>query len=158
VEPHPDFARSDLPREADLGAIRLTPLAPEVAEEDFEVVTASADVLRGVFGDDWPLGLTLDENRIDMGWHAREFTARRSFAWVVRAPDWTYLGCAYLYPEIGRRGAARIVTWVRDMPDRDVVARTVNAAFAEWIAAYLPATVDVTWIVSPAGSATGRGG
>ena len=59
MEPHPDFADTELPREARLPSFLLTPLAPAVAEEDFEAVTSSALVLKGVFGDDWPEGLTL---------------------------------------------------------------------------------------------------
>lgn len=147
MEPHPDFADVDLPREAVLPGFRLTPLAPEVAEEDFEVVTASMDVLRGVFGDDWPVGLTLEANRVDMGWHEREFTARRSFAWVVRSPDGAYLGCAYLYPAIGSRGAARVVTWIRDMPDRDLISAAFDPLFDTWLAAQVPVAVTLarTW-------------
>lgn len=147
--PHPDFAESSLPRTADLPGFRLTPLGPDVAEEDFEAVVASTDVLKGCFGDTWPEGLTLVDNRIDMGWHEREFTARRSFAWVVRGPEGGYLGCAYLYPAIGGRGTAEVVTWVRAMEGREAVAARFNAAFAEWLAPHIPETVRLSWRSSP---------
>ena len=149
MEPHPDFANTTFPREAELLGFRLTPLAPEVTVEDFEAVTASANVLRGLFGDDWPIGLTLEENRVDMGWHDREFTALRSFAWVIRTPDGAYLGCAYIYPSIGRRGMAQVITWIRDMPDRDRIAGEFDNQFALWTASYMPASVSLSWTRSP---------
>ncbi|MDJ1009262.1 MAG: hypothetical protein QNJ13_15710 [Paracoccaceae bacterium] len=149
MDPHPDFAETALPRSAQLPSFRLTPLGPEVAEEDYEAVMSSADVLRGVFGDDWPLGLTLADNRVDMGWHDREFTACRSFAWVVRSPGGEYLGCAYVYPAIGARGAADVVTWVRDVADRAEVMRAFNTEFADWLAPFVPAGVALTWRSSP---------
>lgn len=150
MDPHPDFAETTLPREADLPGFRLTPLGPSVAEEDYEAAMASVADVSGVFGDPWPEGLTLEENRIDMGWHEREFTARRSFAWVVRSPDGTYLGCAYIYPELGRRGAADVIVWLRTMAGRDQmigdVVRVLRAFFAE----HVPDSVVLTWRTSPA--------
>lgn len=149
MEPHPDFADTELPREARLPSFLLTPLAPAVAEEDFEAVTSSLLVLKGVFGDDWPEGLTLEANRIDMGWHEREFTAKRSFAWVFRDHAEAYLGCAYIYPAIARRGSAQVITWVRDLTDRLGVIERFNGEFAEWIAPNMPKGVTLSWTSSP---------
>lgn len=145
MDPHPDFTDTTLPREADVGPFRLGPLGPAQAEEDFEVVTTSEAVLVGVFGSDWPKGLTLDENRVDMGWHDREFTAKRSFAWIVRDAEGAYLGCAYLYPDIGSTGRGQVVTWIRDMPERLEVLAAFNAVFADWLGPFLPEGYAVTW-------------
>jgi hypothetical protein len=145
MEPHPDFAQTALPREADLGAFRLTPLSIAQVDEDFAAVTASAHVLRGVFGGDWPIGLTLEDNLIDMGWHEREFTARRSFAWIVRDAEGTYLGCAYLYPGIGARGKGQVVTWMCDTPDRLARLSAFNARFREWLFPFLPDGYHTVW-------------
>lgn len=138
MDPHPDFTTSRPPRSAVLGAFHLTPLDPSVVEEDFAVVTASRAVLQGLFGDDWPVGLTLAENAIDLAWHEREFTSGRSFAWVIRDGQGVYLGCAYVYPDIGARGAGKVVTWMRDGPDRMAMLTPFNGAFMDWIDPYLP--------------------
>lgn len=145
MEPHPDFIDTTLPRQATLGAYQLGPLGPAQAEEDFAVVTASEQVLTGVFGNPWPIGLTLDENRIDMGWHDREFTARRSFAWIIRDTQNAYLGCAYLYPAIGATGHGQVVTWIRDCPDRLSQLAKFNTVFQTWLAPYLPEGYETQW-------------
>jgi hypothetical protein len=98
-----------------------------------------------VFGDDWPKGLTRDDNLIDMGWHEREFTARRSFAWIVRNPEGTYLGCAYLYPAIGERGRGEVVTWLCDTPDRPASLQAFNALFWDWLTPFLPQGYALGW-------------
>jgi len=145
MKPHPDFEDVDLPRFAELPGFRLTPLSPEAVEEDYQAVVSSAGVLTGLFGSDWPLGLTLEDNRIDLAWHDREFTARRSFAWIVRDADGSYLGCAYIYPEIGMRGRAEIVTWIRDRPDRHVLGAALQGQLNAWFDAVLPAGLSLRW-------------
>lgn len=149
MDPHPDFADCELPRQAALQGFRLTPLGPGVVGEDFEAVTASADLLEGLFGDDWPRGLTLEENAIDLAWHEREFTSRRSFAWVVRDPVGTYVACAYLYPALGQRGSAKVVAWVRAMDDRHAVATRLRAELETWLPPLLPDGIDLSWRTSP---------
>jgi len=83
VDPHPDYTDVTFPRDFALVSYRLSSLAPEHVDEDFEAVMATAPLLTGLFGD-WPSGLTLESNLIDLAWHEREFTARRSFSWIVR--------------------------------------------------------------------------
>jgi len=138
MNPHPDFVGSRLPRHVRLGAFELTPLAPPNAVEDFEVVSQSEPVLTGLFGDTWPAGLTLADNQIDMAWHEREFTALRSFSWIIRDPSGGYLGCAYLFPTLGERGVGEVVTWMRDLPDRGAHLTRFNAVFQPWLRTYLP--------------------
>lgn len=145
MRPHPDFAETRLPRDAWLGAFHLTPLSVAQVAEDFANVTASEAVLVGTFGDDWPKGLTLAANLVDMGWHEREFTARRSFAWIVRDPDGVYAGCAYLYPAIGERGRGEVVTWMIDTPDRPARLAAFNAAFRDWLTPFLPEGYALDW-------------
>ncbi len=92
------------------------PLRLTDAEDDFEAVIASADRLRGHMdpADPWPEGLSLHENRVDLGWHEREHTAGHSFAWTVRDPeDRLTLGCAYLYPADRAGFEAMAFWWVR---------------------------------------------
>jgi hypothetical protein len=78
---------------------------------DYDAVMSSVSDLTGLMDPDadWPRGLTLEENLIDLGWHQREFTARHSFAYTVMTPDGSIcLGCCYINPS--------------DLPEFDVAA------------------------------------
>lgn len=150
MQPHPDFADVALPRDFRLGSFHLTPLSPAQTEEDYGAVMAAAPVITGVFGGDWPQGLTLEDNRVDMGWHDREFTARRSFAWILRDEADDYIGCFYIYPDIGARGRATAVFWLCDVPDRLQVATELKALLEAWMAESLPSGIALTWQTSPA--------
>lgn len=149
MQPHPDFANSNVPAQADLPGFSLTPLSPNEVVEDYEAVMASCSVLQGLFGDDWPAGLTLEENAIDLAWHLREFTARRSFAWILRDPDGLYIGCVYVYPDIGTTGSAEIVTWIVDRPDRTALSAQVTPVLKDWFADVLPPGLVLRWTQSP---------
>jgi hypothetical protein len=110
---------------------RMRPLRLADAEKDYEAVMASAVRLRGWMDPDdpWPEGLTLHENRVDLGWHEREFTSGHSFAWTVVAPDESrVLGCAYLYPSDRPDYAAMAFWWVRTGAPEGLDA-AVGAAF-----------------------------
>lgn len=148
MQPHPDFVGVVVPREASLGSYRLTPLTSAVVEEDYEAVMASASLLKGVFGD-WPVGLTLSANLTDLHWHDREFTTNRSFSWVIRDATGAYLGCAYLFPEIGTRGKAQGVAWIRDHPDRASLATDIFEAFVAWSKGVVPNSVMVSFSFNP---------
>ncbi len=114
MRPHPDFAAAAIPERVRLGSFGLRRLGPADLEEDMAAIRESADRLRGVFGSDWPDGLTVEDDLLDLSWHAREFSARRSFAWVVTDAADRYIGCAYVYPEIGGRGRADVHFWFRE--------------------------------------------
>ncbi len=95
----------------------MRPLLLADAEADYEAVMETAARLRGFMDpeDDWPDGLTLHENRVDLGWHEREFTLGASFAWTVVEPDGPrVLGCAYLYPSDRAGYAAMAFWWARE--------------------------------------------
>ena len=148
MDPHPDFAGVEWPRQFALGDLLLTPLSPEFVDEDFDAVMASADVVDGIFGT-WPSGLTRESNLIDLAWHDREFTAKRSFSWIVRNARGTYIGCFYLYPLIGGRGAAKAALWLCDVPSRLAVAQDLKAALDAWLTENLPPDISVTWTTRP---------
>ena len=148
MDPHPDYTDTDLPRSFALGAYRMAPLSPEHVQEDFDAVHATAPLFDGIFGD-WPAGLTLADNLVDLSWHEREFTARRSFAWIIRDAEGLYLGCFYIYPAIGARGTAEAILWLCDMPDRRTVAQTLKTDLAAWMATALPAGITFDWITRP---------
>lgn len=146
MEGHPDFIRRPLPERAVFDGFMLERLTPAVVEEDFRAVTQSAPVLRGLFGDDWPEGLTLAQNGADLARHAREFAACLAFAWVIRSEDGSYLGCAYLNPEPGVRGRGTVVTWIVAREDRLDLLAAFNSAFAAWLSERLPPGFALTWM------------
>lgn len=148
MQPHPDFAQTELPRQTDLDGYVLTPLTAAQTEEDYAAVIGSAHVLTDVFGD-WPEGLTLEGNRTDLAWHDNEFILRRSFSWIIRDTEAAYLGCFYVFPEPGQRGAASAVIWLRAQAKRDALARDLIPRLQEWAAAHMPQTVALTWTFSP---------
>ena len=86
--------------------------------KDYDAVMSSADHLKStysnVYSRSWPDGLTLENNLIDLGWHQREFTIRRSFSYKVVSPDESvYLGCIYINPTLKRDYDAMVMMWVR---------------------------------------------
>ena len=127
MRPHPAFEGRAIPREAALGPFRMHWLTMADTEEDYEAVMESAEALSAQSHDGWPEGLTLEENRIDLAWHQREFTCNRSFAWIVRDAGGAYLGCAYVYPSITGAPECEVRFWFRSglepVPDRADFAR-----------------------------------
>jgi len=77
-------------------------LSAKHAEEDFVHVLENEKLIKRTRGNagSWPnpKTLTLEENRIDLSWHQREFENGSSFAYLMRNKDGAYIGCAYLYP------------------------------------------------------------
>ena len=126
------------------------PLRLADAEADFEAVMAARDRLIGGMDpdSDWPEGLTLHENRVDLGWHEREFTLGHSFAWTIIAPEGApTLGCAYLYPADRPGADAMAFWWLR--PEADHLAEPFERAWRAMLAT-LPLTVafpgrDIAW-------------
>ena len=96
-----------------LGEFQFSVLGPDRADEDFQAVTSSEAHLTGLFGSDWPKGLTWARNLADLQRHAREFDENFAFAWVVRNPTGGYLGCVYLQPEGLDRHARTVFLWLQ---------------------------------------------
>lgn len=149
MHPHPDFENVVLPRDFGIATYRMTPLSPAFVDEDFDAVMATAPLFGGFFGD-WPNGLTRAANLIDLSWHEREFTARRSFSWIIRDAGGTYLGCFYLYPALGTRGHVTAALWLCDIPDRVQTTDALQKALNAWCADNLPTGTALTWTTSPA--------
>jgi hypothetical protein len=110
------------------------PLRLADAEADFACVTASADRLRGAMDPDssWPDRLTLHENRVDLGWHEREFTLGHSYAWTV-VMGARVAGCCYLYPSDRAGFDAMAFWWVGT--GHEELDQPVGAAFRAMIGA-----------------------
>ena len=93
---------------------RLRMLTIHDVDKDYEAVTSSTEHLRTVWGGQWPEGLTLEQNLIDLGWHHKEFQRRTSFAYTVVEPDESrVLGCVYIYPTRKVGYDAEVYLWAR---------------------------------------------
>ncbi len=103
--------------------------------KDFDAVMSAASHLKGALnpGSTWPQGLTLEDNLIDLGWHQREFTLGRSFAYsVMNADESRCLGCCYIYPTDIQGFDAAAFYWARD-PAFDA---TLGQAFRTLVAEF----------------------
>lgn len=143
MTPHPDFANRDIPQHLDLGPYRLSILTGKDIDADYAAVTASAAVLCGMFAVGWPDDLTRDDDLTDLHWHHREFTARRSFAWIIRDGEGLYLGCAYLFPDIAARGRGEAPFWFTDTPHRQAQIAAFAPLYERWLHGVLPQGYDL---------------
>ena len=114
----------DVPEILDTGAFSLVPLAPPLAELDYEAVMASLDRLQGIFGptDDWPQRtLTLAENKASLVVHWQEFVDRQAFAYSVLTPTRDRcLGSVYIDPSRVPAFDCEVCFWLRnDSPVRE---------------------------------------
>ena len=129
---HPLLAGFKAPRKVTLGPYRMHILGPEDVEEDFRAVTEGTDRLLGLMNSEWPRGLTLDNNRIDLCWHLREFETKRSFAWIVRDKSGAYLGCAYIFPDFGGNGAW-VPVWMRSSCGPVAQEQAFGGLLMDWL-------------------------
>ena len=96
--------------------LRLRVLTVNDVVKDFDAVVSSTDHLQATFsaGSQWPIGLTLEQNLIDLGWHQKEFQRRSSFTYTVVSLDESrVLGCLYIYPFSKGGYDAEATMWVR---------------------------------------------
>jgi len=87
------------PKEYECDDFVLKPLTYKDAETDYEAVMSSMDTIHKIRNGSWPtVELTLEENRIDLAWHQREFEFKQSFSYIIWDKNThEYLGCVYLY-------------------------------------------------------------
>ncbi len=132
-----------VPSSLEHARFRLRMLTVHDLVKDYDAVMSSVDHLRSTYsaesGSDWPAGLTVEEDLVDLGWHQREFLLRTSFAYTVMAPgEARCLGCVYIMPTLKIDHDAKVTMWVR--ADElaggldDELYRTVRA----WIASSWP--------------------
>jgi hypothetical protein len=126
----------DLPLELQTDRMRIRPLTANDAVKDFEAVTTSSERLRTVYdpGGKWPLGLTLEQNTIELGWHQVEFQLRTSFAYtVVSLDEAEVMGCVYIYPVRKPGYDAQITMWVRQSQVDEGLDEHLFATVESWI-------------------------
>ncbi len=79
--------------------IKASALTRADLDDDLAAVNASVELIQKTRGGGWPTGpVTEDFDFVDLVWHEQEFREGTSFAYVVRDPGGSYLGCFYLYP------------------------------------------------------------
>lgn len=135
-----DFA---VPARLETGEFVLRMLSVHDVVRDYDAVMGSIGHLRGLMkpGSTWPEGLTVEDNLIDLGWHQREFTMRRSFAYTVVAPDEARcLGCCYIYPTDLDGFDAEAYYWAREDRLADGLEERLGRAFRDWLARDWPFT------------------
>jgi hypothetical protein len=105
-----------VPEKLETEGFRLRMLTVNDVVKDYDAVMSSIDELKTMVpNSDWPVGLTIERNLIDLGWHQREFLTRRSFAYTVVSLDETrILGCVYINPTRKRGYDAEVYLWARE--------------------------------------------
>lgn len=152
---HPHFLKSPVPEEKALGPFRLRKLTVSDLDEDYAAVMESRESLLTIAeSDGWPDGLTVEEDRIDLAWHQREFDLQRSFAWVITdAGSGAYLGCAYVMPAWGAEEDWDVWYWFRSSVAGDVDQAGFEARYTGWIDG--PDWPDMTYRVRKPAAAGG---
>jgi hypothetical protein len=107
--------------------------------KDYDAVMSSVDHCRTIWGGTWPLGLTLEQNLIDLGWHQKEFQTRSSFAYTVVHPSESrVLGCAYVLPTRKKGYDAEVFLWARQSELAGGLEERLYEAIKAWLASTWP--------------------
>lgn len=131
----------EVPESLETDRMRLRPLTVADTVKDYDAVMTSEHRLRTLFhpGGEWPRGLTLEQDLIELGWHQTEFQLRTSFAYtVVSLDESSVLGCMYIYP--CRDGAAdvEVTMWVRESEADTGLDQHLFESVKAWILASWP--------------------
>lgn len=128
-----------IPRQLETDEFTLRMLTVNDVVKDFDAVMSSAEHLKAIWPDsNWPDGLTLEQNLIDLGWHQKEFQRRSSFAYTVITPDGArVIGCVYIDPTRKRGYDAEVYLWAREAaigspPDAKLLAAVKGWLKKEW--------------------------
>ena len=114
----------------------LKPLTVNNLIMDYDAVMSSVNHLKGLMGseDDWPVGLTIEENLVDLGWHQREITLRHSFAYSVMSLDEQLcLGCCYIYPSMKAIFDVQAFYWIREEFLIEGLETRLGVIFQNWL-------------------------
>ena len=125
-----------VPEKLETAEFRLRMLTVHDVVKDYEAVMTSVPHLRTIWpGGKWPERLTLEQNLIDLGWHQKEFQARRSFAYTVVALDESrVVGCVYINPTRKRGHDAAVYLWARASEHASGLEERLHQAVRTWLA------------------------
>ena len=129
-----------VPETLETTGFRLRMLTVNDVVKDYDAVMSSVDHCKTIWpGGKWPLGLTLEQNLIDLGWHQKEFQTRRSFAYTVVRPDESMvLGCVYIEPTRKQGYDAEVYLWARQSELAGGLEGRLHAVVKDWIATKWP--------------------
>jgi len=132
----------DVPQRFETERFHIRPLTVEDAERDYAAVTQNRERLRGTFGpaDRWPsAALTLEQNRIDVAWHQKEFQRRDAFTYaIVDRDEAVELGCLYVQPTGAPEYEAAVYFWVAERAVNRGLTGAIETAIRTWIAETWP--------------------
>lgn len=142
-----------VPETLETEEFRLRMLTVNDVVKDYDAVVTSEEHLRTIWpGGKWPIGLTLEQNLIDLGWHQKEFQTRRSFAYTVVTPSESrVVGCVYIEPTQRQGYDAVVYLWARQSELAGGLESRLHAAVRAWIQAKWPFKVvgfpgrDIAW-------------
>ena len=132
----PDFV---IPETLETAEFRLRMLRVHDVVKDYDAVMSSVAHCKTVWGGEWPEGLTLEQNLIDLGWHQKEFQIRRSFAYtVVDLNETEVLGCVYILPTHKCGFDAEVYLWARQRELAGGLEERLAAAVRAWLMTHWP--------------------
>lgn len=134
-------AQFSVPAQLQHARFTLRPLLVGDVVKDYDAVMTSQEHLQSLFGPDqnWPIGLTLEQDLIDLGWHQKEFQLGTSFTYsMVNPQDTMVLGCVYIFPPTKRAYDAEVLYWVRASELRSGLDNELGQALRQWFAAAWP--------------------
>ena len=135
--PHPFVPESfTAPAVMENEKFRLRALTVNDVVKDYDAVVSSASHIKEVFpGSQWPTGLTLEQNFIDLGWHQKEFQRSRSFAYtVVDLDESRVIGCVYIDPTRKVGFDAEIYLWTRPPEQVSYINEDIlRATVKQWL-------------------------
>lgn len=138
----PPFVPKDfsVPTTLETAEFRLRMLTIHDVVKDFDAVITSVEHLKTIWpGGKWPVGLTLEQNLIDLGWHQKEFQTRRSFAYtVVSLSEDRVLGCVYIEPTRKSGFDAEAFLWARASELAHGLENRLYDVVQEWVAKKWP--------------------
>ena len=115
---------------------KLKPLKVNNLIKDYDAVMSSVNHLKGLMETEgsWPIGLSIEENLVDLGWHQREFTLRHSFAYTVMTLDEKLcLGCCYIYPSNNPEYDVQAFYWIRQENLSSGLENRLGKVFKRWL-------------------------
>lgn len=132
-----------IPQQLETDRMRLRMLKVTDVVKDFDAVMSSVEHLQSnkTFGPQqkWPIGLTLEQNLIDLGWHQKEFQRRSSFAYTVMNLDESEcLGCVYIEPSSNVNYEAMVFLWVRQSQVEQGLDAHLFESVKSWMLAEWP--------------------
>ena len=138
----PPFLPSDfqVPATLETDAFRLRMLTIHDVVKDFDAVMSSVEHLVDIWpGSGWPVGLTVEQNLVDLGWHQGEFERRTSFAFtVVTLDERRVVGCVYINPTRKRGHDAQVYLWAREAAMGSAADAELYEVVSRWLEAEWP--------------------